>query len=311
MTDRAITMKMIECFLAVRETRHFRRAAELCGITQPSLSVQIQNLEEVLGLRLVERSRAGVTLTMAGRELADRALQVRENIQAMIDYADVARAGLSGTLRLGTTSTIGPYLLPHLVAKLHKSYPDLNLYVREGAPRHLEQELAAGRHDLLLTQLPMTSSDHQVAELFNEPLYLAMATDHPLADKQTNAVRDLRGIDVLGMAPDYPLFDQVNELCRSIGANLVTDYEGTSLDALRTMVGMGMGVAFFPALYCRSEITSRAEVAYRLVKGRQILRPIGLVWRKTAGRSSAFLRIADLIRELSAKQFPELQVISR
>ena len=150
-----ITLKQLHYLVALGETKHYRRAAEKCHISQPSLSAQVQNIEETLGVQLVERSRSGVALTPVGREVADRARIVLDNVQGIIDFTAGAQSGLFGTIRLGAKPTLGPYLLPHVVAKLHRQHTNLNLYIREGAPRELEYELSRGVHDVILAQLPV------------------------------------------------------------------------------------------------------------------------------------------------------------
>jgi len=301
-----ITLKQLRYLLALAETRHFRRAAELCGVSQPSLSAQIQNLEAILGVQLVERSRSGVCLSPIGREVVRRAQRINEESQGIIDLAAGAQNGLVGTIRLGTKVTLGPYLLPHVVAALHRQNKELNLYVRESAPLDLEPELAQGRHDVLLSELAATSPEHVTNLLFREPLYLVLAVDHPLARNKTISVNSLRGLDVLSLGPQYHLHNQINALCRDFGARLVRDYEGTSLDALRQMVGMGMGVAFLPALYTHSEIRARSEVVVKTLKGRLVSRPVGLIWRKSAGRAMAYEKMADIMREIARKKFKDL-----
>lgn len=304
----ALTLKQLQCLLAVEEAGHFRRAAERCGLAQPSLSVQIQNLEAALGVQLVERSRSGVALTPAGREIAERAHRIADETQAIVDFASGAQRTLVGTIRLGANPTIGPYLLPHIVAALHRQYRDLKLYVREGEPRELEHELTKGVHDAVLGLLPAASAEHVAAPLFREPLYLALAVDHPLADKESVSVNALKGLDVLSMRPTYHLHDQIEDLCQIFGARIVRDYEGTSLDAVRQMVGMGMGAAFLPALYVHSEIGARSEVVVKPLKGRSITRAVGLIWRKSAGRGEAYRRLAETIRDVARRKFKDLIV---
>ncbi|MEM8814151.1 MAG: hydrogen peroxide-inducible genes activator [Pseudomonadota bacterium] len=301
-----LTLKQLHYLVALDEARHYRRAAERCGISQPSLSAQVQNIEEALAVQLVERSRSGVALTPVGREVVTRARRILDDVQGIMDFTAGAQHGLVGTIRLGAKPTLGPYLLPHVVARLHRRHPDLKLYVREGSPRELEHELGRGVHDVILAQLPVVGSELVTQRLFREPLYLAVAADHPLASKEVVHSVDLKGLQVLSLNPQYHLHDQVGTLCREFGATLLRDYEGTSLDALRQMVGMGMGVTFLPALYVRSEIPSKGEVVVKQLDGRSINRSIGLVWRKSAGRAAAYKQIADVICDVAAKKFKNL-----
>lgn len=304
----ALTLKQFRYLLALEETKHYRRAAERCGISQPSLTVQIQNIEDALGVHLVERSRSGVTLSPVGREVAARARRIVGDVQSLSDFAAGAQRGLVGTIKLGAKPTLGPYLLPHVVARLHKQHQDLNLYVREAAPRELEHELAAGMHDVILAQLPVVGAELVTERLFREPLYLAVAADHKLAKQDYITPAQIKGLEVLSLSPQFHLHDQINDICKDFGAVPLRDYEGTSLDALRLMVGMGMGAAFMPALYARSEIPARGEVAVKPIKGKTLTRSVGLVWRKSAGRADAYKQIADVMRDVVSKKFKDLIV---
>lgn len=307
---RTFTLRQLRYLLAVAEHLHFRRAAESCGVSQPSLSAQIQELEDALALRLFDRGRSGVALTPAGREIATRARRILDESQALSDFAAGAQGGLVGVIRLGASPTLGPYLLPHIVARLHRQHRDLSLYVRESAPRDLEYELTEGVHDVILAQLPVIGAELLAARLFREPLYLALAEDHPLAREEAVSPQALAGMTILSLGPRFQLHEQVDALCREFRAQLSREYEGTSLDAVRQMVGMGMGAAFVPALYARSEIRPRSEVVVRPVRGKTITRSIGFVWRKSAGAALAYRKMADVTRDVCARKFPELTIES-
>lgn len=303
-----LTLKQLRCLAALAEARHFRRAAEAVGVSQPSLSAQIQNLESVLRVRLVDRVRSGVSLTPAGREIAERARRMIEVERAMIDFASAATIGLAGTIRLGAAPTVGPYLLPHIVAALHRKDRALGLYVREDAPHTLEQDLARGDHDLLLTPLTPSSADFASEILFREPLYLAVAADHRLAQVDTPGLKDLKGARVLALSARHQLHDQAADICEAAGATIDRNYEGTSVDALRHMVGMGMGVTFLPALYAHSEIRAKSEIVLKRISGRLFVRTIALVWRKGAGAARRYREIAALAREIARQRFSDVLI---
>ncbi len=300
------TLRQLRYLMALEETHHFREAAEACGISQPSLSVQIKLLEEALDLVLVERGRGPVRLTQAGREVARRARDILDASQDIVDMSATLQTGLGGTLRLGTSITLGPYLMPHVVGELHRSHPDLRLYIREAAPNVLVRELNEGVHDLILTQLPVASTRLTVARLFREPLGLAMPVEHALAARATIEGPELADQTILSLSPAHALHDQISAICAETGAFLSRDYEGTSLDALRQMVALDMGLTFLPALYVRSEIEGRArDVVVRPFRGRRFTRSIGLVWRASSGAAPAYERLAAAIRD-TARRFPEL-----
>jgi LysR family hydrogen peroxide-inducible transcriptional activator len=290
------SMLQMRYLVALSETRHFRKAAETMGISQPSLSLQIGNLEELLGLRLVERGRGPVTLTPEGREVVARASRILHEVRGIMDLTAALQTGLTGTIRLGTTPTIGPYLMPFVVERLHAKYPDLRLYIREVAPRDLRGELLAGSLDVILTQLPEGGADLTTQRLFREPLLLALPDDHALAAKSEVTEADLLDLNVLSLGPDYAMHAQIAALCQQHGGIIARDYEGTRLDAIRQMVGMGMGVALLPRLYAWSEIDSRSSnVTVRPFRRSSVTRSIGLVWRRAAN-AGMFERLSDVIR---------------
>ncbi|WP_424927995.1 LysR substrate-binding domain-containing protein [Amaricoccus tamworthensis] len=298
------SLKQLRYFVALADTGHFGRAARQLGIAQPSLSVQISNLEELLNLRLYERGRGPFRLTPAGREVRERAGEIVAQVQDLVDVSVSLQAGASGTIRLGTTPTIGPYLLPQVVGALHQAHPELKLYVRETTPRDLLAELELGEHDVILTQLPVSGHDLVVDRLYREPLALAVPVDHPLAGKQGIVDADIEGLVMLSLGPAYVLHDQISALCGEVGAGLQRDYEGTSLDALRQMVGMAMGATFLPLLYVASEVEGRdTTIAVRPFRQGRFTRSVGLVRRRSSGKNAGINHLRTILRSVVRTEF--------
>lgn len=296
------SLKQLEYFVALAETGSFSAAADKCGVSQPSLSIQLGNLEKRLGQTLVERARPGIILTPAGREVHARARAILDGAQNLVNRFVAQRSGLTGTIRFGASGTLGPYLLPHVISRLHASHPDLDLYIREGTPDVLAHGLGTGDFDMILVQLPVRG-DVTSRRLFREPLELVVARDHPFASRQSVPRALLRDATVLTLGPSYALRQQVADICETLGARLRSDYEGTSLDAIRLMAGMGMGVAFLPALYVRSEIRAEAsDVTVVALEGPRLLRSVGLVTRAGSADEAA-PRIAALIRTVAGDMF--------
>ena len=292
------TARQIEYFIAIADTLSFNRAAQRLNVSQSTLTSQIVSLEESLGLQLFERSRSGTLLTTVGRELHPNALKVIEEFQGFVDRAESMTRGPAGTYRLGVTPTLGPYLLPYVLPALHTRYGALRLSVREDAPRSLEAGLASGKHDLILTALPVDDSRLTVAPLFREPLKLILPADHRLAERERIHRRDLAGEPVLTIDEHHHFHRQIEELCGRLGAHIRRDYEGTSLDTLRHMVVMGLGIAFLPSLYVRSEIHRPEELRVATLGGETIERTHALAWRAASPARQLFRNIADEIRAL-------------
>lgn len=293
-------LRQLEYLVAVAETRHFRRAAERTNTTQPTLSEQLKALEDRIGAQLVERSSSRVVLTSVGEQVVEIARRMLRDANEIRSIASSGGKDLKGLLRLGLPPTIGPYLLQYMVPSLHKTYPDLRLYVREDSPKSLPLSLETGVYDVIITPLPVRGADFETVQLFREPLFVTVAADHPLAHQSSIVRADLKGLDVLALGPSHQLHDAIQVLCKDVGARLRLDFEGTSLDMLREMVIMGMGITFMPGLYVRSELLRDPNVKTFELKDRSVYRTIGMVWRKSSSRHGVFSKLAEFFRAANA-----------
>jgi len=304
------TLKQFRYLVALSHTLHFRKAAEQCHVSQPTLSGQLQELEERLGVQLVERSRRSqVVLTPIGQTITERARMVLRDVQDIVDLGKHGQRWLDGTIKLGALPTLGPYLLPHVLPELHQSHPSLKLYVREGMPTPLIRSLEEGHLDLLLFPMPIRAADLESTRLFREQLWVVIPADHPLAGKQTVERTDLGGETILSLEPGHLLYEQVSELCKEFGAILSHDFEGTSLDTLRLMVGMGMGLSFMPTVYVLSEVAKDSQVVARPMKSRPPTRTVGLAWRRHSARADEYKALASLVRGILKNDLAEIAVI--
>ncbi len=303
------TLQQFRYLVAIAETLHFRRAAENVHVTQPTLSTQLRELEEKLGVQLVERSRAGVALTAIGAEVAARARVVLRDVADIAALARSAADPLAGTVRVGVVGSLGSYFLPLVIPSLHAQYPKLKFYVREGTAADLLSRLREGSLDVLFFPTPLDESSLHITPLFHEPLLIVLPADHPLSATPVVDRTALRGETVMTLEPGHRLHDTVADLCTETGAQLSLDYEGTSLDTLRQMVAMGLGLSVLPALYVRSEVTREALVTARPLSDPAPGRDIGMVWRKAAAQGNAYGELAAAIRDTLAKTAPEVRVI--
>ena len=290
-------------YLVAAKYVSLRQAARELKISQPSLSAQIQKLEEALGIELFERSRGGVTLTPLGRDLLKQAQQAVNAAEVIIEAADFATNGPSGTFRLGASPTLGPYALPWILPEVHKKYGGVKFFVREEVPDALTEGLYNGRYDLILTTLPLKESGITVMPLFRESLYLVMNREHPLAKNKSIRGDQLAGLEILTIEEHHLLFRQVEDLCTQFKAEILRDYEGTSLDSIRQMVHMEMGVAFLPALYIRSEIKDRDELSVLTIKGEPINRIHALAWRDTSPLRNFYRELGEFFRDVVKVEF--------
>ncbi|GEQ99835.1 hyaluronan synthase [Iodidimonas gelatinilytica] len=292
------SLRQIRYFLEVAKAGSYRRAAARIGVSQPTLTAQIAALEDILGCVLLERMKTGAVPTPLGRDLIGLAQTLVHEMDLFTQKARSGSLGVVGTHRLGVPPTLGPYLLPEVIGAVHEAYPDLQLYVREDGPRDLEAQLLEGHYDLILTQFPLTASDITTDILFDEPLILTASGDHPLSLLDQVTPEHLHGQKLLALEDRYRFFDQVQELAHRFHARLLREYEGTSLDTLRHMVGMNMGLGFLPALYVRSEITPRKDVQILPLSEVPAYRTIALAWRPSAPYRVLYRALASLIRSI-------------
>lgn len=292
------SINQIRYFVAVAKHLSFRQAAAALGISQPTLTSQINALEGIIGVTLFERSRTGTMLSPQGKELFESAENV---ILASLRFSEIARDLSKGeivTYRLGIPPTLGPYLLPHILPELHKQKPGLRFYVREAAPQALQHGLLHGEYDLVLSPLSGQHSQLITHPLFKEPLKFVIPTDHRLNGKAFVKPSELAGEKVLTLEDRHHFHHQVQQLCDKLGADLQRDYEGTSLDTLRQMVVMGMGVAFLPGLYIHSELHKPEALHVCEIDDMPIEREHSLAWRNTAPGRKTFREISILIKNI-------------
>ncbi|GAB4549661.1 MAG: hydrogen peroxide-inducible genes activator [Ruegeria sp.] len=256
------TLRQLEYITAVARLGRFNLAAEALNVSQPSLSAQIAEVERDLGVRLFERNRSGVHPTGKGSEVVRRAhgiLRAVEDLRASV----AGEVPFGGRLRLGVLPSVGPWLLPGVVAHIHQSFPNLRVIVREEPTQDLEQGLRSGRFDRIIS----TPEDHPGTlqqSLFCEHLYVLLARDDPLA-RGSGAVdpAELHGRIFLTLDARHRLARMVYALASDFGGMISDEYEGTSLDSIRMMAASGAGVAIVPQLYANRQAVHDPEVAVR------------------------------------------------
>lgn len=293
------TLRQLQYLVAIDETGSFSGAARHTHVSQPSLSNQIMDMEAVLGVKLVERGRGGAPLTPVGAELVARARIILRDMEAFKTLAREAGQTFAGKIRLGTLPSVGPYLLPLAVRNLHKTYPDMRIFVREEKTVDLQRDLETGHLDLIIS----TPEDHmgmKTYALFEEQLYIGVAPDDPLARVQGDVtLAELKGRDLLSLGYGHKLALVVQQLADLSGARVSAEYEGTSLDAIRQMAAMGGAVAIMPSLYTSSEAHEDPGIVTRRIDHPQARRAISLLWRPSSPLSQKFAVIGDQLKAAS------------
>jgi LysR family hydrogen peroxide-inducible transcriptional activator len=291
------SIRQLEYLVALAGTRHFGRAAKACSVTQPALSLQIRELEELLGVQLFERGRRQVLVTPAGERIALRAREALRRIDDLLDEARAARRPLTGRLSLGVIPTVAPYLLPLALPAVRAAHPELELLLREDQTQRIVGRLREGELELLLLALPIEGDDLESLPLFEEPFVLAVPTSHPLArNHEPVSEAELAGQPVVLLEEGHCLRAQALALCESAGARESGGIQATSLGTLVQMVANGLGITLLPASSLGVEARPGSGLALRAFTAPQPGRTVGLVWRRGSARADEFRALAEIFR---------------
>ncbi|WP_135448945.1 hydrogen peroxide-inducible genes activator [Tabrizicola caldifontis] len=289
-----LTLKHLRYFEALARHRHFGRAAEASAISQPALSLQVKELEDILGAPLVERGPRQIRLTPLGEDFAQRARDVLRSVDELAALARASSGPLSGRLRLGVIPTIAPYFLPHLIRQLADRFPDLSVHPREAVTSRLVRDLTEGRIDLALVALPVSEPSLAEHPLFDEEFLLVRPAAQ--AGQPVPTLDQLGRMQLLLLEEGHCFRDQAISVCKLPRLPAGEIIEGSSLSTLVQMVAAGIGVTLIPEMAAALETRSAAVVIDRLPKPRPG-RTIGLVWRKSNP-------LADRLAELAVVLHP-------
>lgn len=296
-----VSLKQLKYFDAVARSGHFGKAAEQCAVTQPALSMQVQELEKSLGIQLLERGRNGVMLTEGGKEIAQRAARVLADVRDIVDLARRQGNVLSGPLRLGVIPSVAPYILPQLLPMIRDGFPDLDLHIRESQTHTLVSELADGQLDLLLLALPVEHPDIETLRLFDDRFLLAMATSHRMSNR-VKATPDLLEDDrLLLLEEGHCMRDQALAFCNLRRIENINTFGASSLSTLVQMVAHGLGMTLLPELAVPLE-SRRGDIHLMRFADPEPQRVIGLAWRRSSPRKQHFAELGQMISAAAQSQ---------
>jgi LysR family hydrogen peroxide-inducible transcriptional activator len=291
-----ITLRQLRYFEALARHKHFGRAAEDCGISQPALSMQIRELEQSLGGPLVERRPNEVVLTELGLEVARRAEQLLAGASDLVDFAKHGQKLLSGVLRLGVIPTIAPYLLPRVLPVLQKQYPELKLDLRETQTNVLLDELGRGTLHLLILALPAGDAEIETLGLFDDPFLLAVPANDPLRAKARVSARDISPRQLILLEEGHCLRDQALAFCSMQNNETPAGLGATSLATVMQMVANGYGATLLPRIAVDAGLADKRVKLLRFTDP-EPKRSIGLAWRRTSPRKADFLALGQAITQ--------------
>jgi LysR family hydrogen peroxide-inducible transcriptional activator len=289
-----MTLQDLRYVVAIAEYGHFGRAAAACAVTQPTLSIQIRNLESQLGVTLFERTTKSISVTAVGAEIVGRARQILADVDAIMSVGQQTAGPLAGSFSFGVIPTLGPYVLPWLVPALKKDYPALRLVLREDLTAPLLERLGSHRLDAALVALPVPGDRLETMALFDEPFWFAEPKIRKSASAKIMQEDELRGQSLLLLTEGHCLRDQALAICGTADDEADGDFRATSLETILQMVATGLGNTLLPAMAC-GDARTRSVSLRPLPAG--VGRRIGLVWRRSYPKPRDIQKLAQTICE--------------
>ncbi len=302
------TVKQLQYLVALRRTGHFGRAADACFVTQSTLSAGLRELETLLGLMLVERTRRVVRFTPLGEKIADKAVRVLRETEELAEMARAQGRPLHGELRMGVIPTIAPFLLPTMLPRLREQWPELKLYLREETSNAACEALHRGQLDCVLLALPFACGEVDSTPLFDDPLFVA----YPGGQAPRAAAIDAADIDenqLLLLEDGHCLKDHALSACNRPELRAHAAMMGTSLHTLVQMVDNGLGVTFVPGMAIEAGILSGTGVDAKPLRSEHPYRRIALIWRRSSPREGEFQMLAETLRRIAGELIPDLAAV--
>jgi LysR family hydrogen peroxide-inducible transcriptional activator len=296
-----LTFRQLRYLSALAEHRHFGRAAEACAVTQPALSMQIRELEKLLGVELVERRPGEVALTDVGAEVIRRGERLLAASRDLVDFARHQGRVLTGRLALGVIPTIGPYLLPKILPALQSRYPDLRVELRETQTKVLLDELSRGGLDVVMLALPLPEAEVETFPLFEDPFLLAMPAGEAPSGAACVSARDIDQRRLILLEEGHCLRDQALAYCAGARLDGAMGLGATSLTTVMQMVANGYGVTLVPEVAADVEVRDQRVKLLRFAPT-QPGRTVGLAWRHTSPRKADFRALGDLVKEIMTRE---------
>ncbi|MEL6643780.1 MAG: hydrogen peroxide-inducible genes activator [Pseudomonadota bacterium] len=294
-----LTLKHFRYFEALARFEHFGRAAEACAISQPALSMQIKELEALVGAPLVERTARQVRLTTLGEEFLVRAQKVLRDVEDISELARKPDGPLTGRLRMGIIPTLAPYLLPEVIRRLSEILPDLELRPRETVTQTLLDDLMQSRLDFIIAALPISEPSLREFALFEEEFVLIRSARD--AATPVPSPHQLQEMKLLLLEEGHCFRDQALSLCEMSPSDPTLLMEGSSLATLVQMVDAGLGLTLIPEMAVPLE-TKGTDVVVSRFRDQTPRRTVGMVWRKTNPLEKQLMELGATIRQIGQAQ---------
>lgn len=290
------TLKQLQYLVALRDHGHFGRAADACFVTQSTLSAGLRELETLIGVTLVERTRRVVRFTPLGERIAAKARAVLREAEELGDMARAAGRPLSGEMRMSVIPTIAPFLLPRILPRLRKDYPDLKLFLREEPTGPACEALHGGRADCVLLALPYACGEVTTMKLFEDRLFLAFPEGELSAGEDPVRASEIDQHRLLLLEDGHCLKDHALAACNRPELRAEATMLGTSLHTIVQMVENGLGVTMLPGIALDAGILDHTRIAARPLDAEHPTRTLALVWRRASPRERDFQLLGEVLK---------------
>jgi LysR family hydrogen peroxide-inducible transcriptional activator len=301
-----MNLRDLRYLVALADHRHFGRAAEASFVSQPTLSTQIRKLEEELGVELFERSPRHIMPTEVGNRVVERARIVLREADQIREIARRTQDPESGSLRIGLFPTLGPYLLPHVIPRIHARFPRMELLLVEEKTEEVVRGLRDGALDVGILALPVHDDQLHEQFLFEEPFVLAVPAEHPLAAREGPVPASvMEGESLLLLEDGHCLRDQALDVCQLSGAFERSGFRATSLETLRQMVAAGVGLTLLPLLAVTPPVPPSPDIRLLAFEAPAPARKIAMFWRKTSAFREFLPQLATMFSDLPANRLQQ------
>jgi len=290
------TLKQLQYLVALRTHGHFGRAADACFVTQSTLSAGIKELESLIGVTLVERTKRVVRFTPLGIRVAEKAQRILREAEELADLVRAAGKPLSGELRMGVIPTIAPFLLPTMLPRFRQQWPDLKLYLREEPSPAACDSLHRGLLDCVLLALPYRCGEVDSVTLFDDRLFVAFPPGIAPPPPATVTPAAIEEDKLLLLEDGHCLKDHALAACNRPELRAEASILGTSLHTLVQMVDNGLGMTLIPEMAIKAGILTGTGVIARPLDAPHPSRRIALIWRKGSPREKEFNLLAGALK---------------
>ena len=289
------TLKQLQYLVALHDHGHFGRAADACFVTQSTLSAGLRDLESLIGVTLVERTRRVVRFTPMGERFVDKARRVLREAEELGDLARAAGRPLTGEMRMSVIPTIAPFILPRMLPRLRQDYPELKLFLREEPSAAACDGLHNGRTDCVLLALPYACGEVATAPLFDDRLFVAFQQSGSEPPPAVYPAADIDETRLLMLEDGHCLKDHALAACNRPELRAEATMMGTSLHTVVQMVDHGLGLTILPEMAIEAGILEHTSIVARPLAADHAVRRIALVWRRASPREPDFRLMAEVL----------------